>query len=60
MKLLQDCGYNDIFIPNMIRLSPAYKKYHDALMQINERICNDLGLYYDSDYNLVMKKEKAG
>ena len=59
MKRLQDCGYNDIFIPNMIRLSPAYKKYHDALMQINERICNDLGLYYDSDYNLIMKKEKA-
>ena len=59
MKRLQDCGYNDIFIPNMIRLSPAYKKYHDALMQINERICNDLGLYYDSDYNLVMKKEKV-
>ena len=28
-------------------------------MQINVRICNDLGLYYDSDYNLVMKKEKA-
>ena len=59
MKRLQDCGYNDIFIPNMIRLSPAYQKYHDALMQINVRICNDLGLYYDSDYNLVMKKEKA-
>lgn len=59
MKRLQDCGYNDIFIPNMIRLSPEYKKYHDALTHINERICNDLGLYYDSDYNLVMKKEKA-
>lgn len=56
MKRLQDCGYNDIFIPNMIRLSPEYKKYHDALMQINDRICNDLGLYYDSNYNLVMKK----
>lgn len=56
MKRLQDCGYNDIFIPNMSRLSPDYKKYHDALMQINDRICNDLGLYYDSNYNLVMKK----
>lgn len=56
MKRLQDCGYNDIFIPNMSRLSPDYKKYHDALMQINDQICNDLGLYYDSNYNLVMKK----
>lgn len=56
MKRLQDCGYNDIFIPNMSRLSPDYNKYHDALMQINDRICNDLGLYYDSNYNLVMKK----
>lgn len=56
MKQMQDCGYNDIFIPNMIKLSPAYKAYHDALIQVNDRICSDLGLYYDSNYNLVMKK----
>lgn len=56
MKQLQDQGYNDIFIPNMAVLSPKYKEYHDALMAINDRICNDLGLYYDSNYNLVMKK----
>lgn len=56
MKQLQDQGYNDIFIPNMAALSPKYKEYHDALMAINDRICNDLGLYYDSNYNLVMKK----
>lgn len=56
MKRMQDCGYNDIFIPNMIKLSPAYKVYHDALTQVNDRICRDLGLYYDSNYNLVMKK----
>lgn len=30
MKRLQDCGYNDIFIPNMVKLSPSYKVYHDA------------------------------
>ena len=47
--------YNDIFIPNMIILSPKYKEYHDALTSINNRICNDLGLYYDSNYNLSMK-----
>lgn len=56
MKQLQKQGYNDIFIPNMIALSPKYKEYHDALMHINNRICNDLGLFYDSNYNLVLKK----
>lgn len=57
MKRLQDQGYNDIFIPNMIALSPPYKEYHDALTKVNDRICSDLGLYYDSDYRLVMKKK---
>ena len=56
MKQLQKQGYNDIFIPNMIALSPEYKEYHDALMNINNRICNDLGLFYDSNYNLILKK----
>lgn len=57
MKRLQDCGYNDIFIPNMIALSPTYKAYHEALTSMNNRICSDLGLYYDSNYNLVMKQK---
>lgn len=57
MKRLQDCGYNDIFIPNMIALSPTYKAYHEALTSMNNRICSDLGLYYDSNYNLVMKNK---
>lgn len=56
MKELQNKGYNDIFIPNMIALSPKYKEYHNALMAINKRICNDLNLYYDSNFNLVKKK----
>lgn len=55
MKRLQDSGYNDIFIPNMILLSPKYKGYHEALTKVNNRICNDLGLHYDSKYNLLMK-----
>lgn len=58
MKRLQDCGYNDIFIPAMVQLSPKYREYHEALTQINERICADLGLYYDSNYNLSMKKSE--
>ncbi|MCC8024872.1 MAG: MerR family transcriptional regulator [Clostridium sp.] len=57
MKRLQDQGYNDVFIPNMKALSPGYKLYHNALTSINDRICRDLNLYYDSDFNLVMKKK---
>lgn len=56
MKELQDKGYNDIFIPNMKILSPDYMKYHDALTAMNQRICSELGLYYDTNYNLVRKK----
>lgn len=56
MKELQNKGYNDIFIPNMIKLSPEYKNYHDALMDINNRICSELNLYYDTNFNLVQKK----
>lgn len=55
MKRLQDCGYNDIFLPAMTALSPKYREYHDALEKMNGRICQDLGLYYDSDYHLVRK-----
>lgn len=56
MKELQDKGYNDIFIPNMIKLSPKYKEYHDALQSVNKKICDELGLYYDSNFQLVMKR----
>lgn len=56
MKELQNKGYNDIFIPNMIKLSPQYKEYHNALMKINDKICQELNLYYDSNYNLVQRK----
>lgn len=56
MRRLQDCGYNDIFIPAMKRLSPSYRAYHDALDALNDRLCRDLGLYYDSAFNLRTKK----
>ena len=56
MHQLQDCGYNDVFIPAMKRLSPAYRAYHDALDALNNRLCQDLGLYYDSDFNLRIRK----
>lgn len=54
MKQLQDSGYNDIFIPNMIRLSPTYKEYYDTLKAFNDRICRDTGFHYDTNYNLVL------
>ena len=38
----------------MKRLSPAYRAYHDALSALNDRLCRDLGLHYDSDFNLVI------
>lgn len=57
MKELQNKGYNDIFIPSMIALSPKYKEYHNALMAINKRICDDLALYYDTNFNLIKKKK---
>lgn len=57
LRALQTCGYNDVFIPAMKRLSPAYRAYHDALQQLNERLCRDLGLHYDADWNLVVSKK---
>lgn len=58
-KELQDKGYNDIFIKNMKILSPEYGEYKDALDEINDRICQELGLYYDTDYNLVLKNKSS-
>ena len=54
MRALKDCGYYDVFIPEMKRLSPAYRAYHEALFALNDRLCRDLGLHYDSNFNLVM------
>ena len=54
MKQLQDCGYNDVFLKNMMILSPSYRQYHEFLEKINQRLAVDIGLHYDSDYNLVM------
>lgn len=56
MKQYQDKGYNDIFIPNLMVLSPKYKEYKKALDSVNDRICRELGLHYDSNFNLVIKK----
>ena len=41
----------------MKKLSPTYKVYHDAMTAMNQRICSELGLYYDRNYNLLRKKK---
>lgn len=56
MMQMKDCGYNDIFIPAMIELSPKYREYQQALSEINRRMCKELGLYYDSRFRIVMKE----
>ena len=57
-KELQNKGYNDIFVKNMKILSPKYGEYKEALDHMNDKICNELGLYYDSNYNLVLKNKE--
>ena len=46
MKEFQNKGYNDIFIPNLMILSPQYGEYKKALDSVNDRICRELGLHY--------------
>ena len=59
MKELQNKGYYDIFIKNMKILSPTYKIYHEAITNLNNKICAELGLYYDAVYNLVRKESNG-
>ena len=56
MKEYQDKGYNDIFIPNLMILSPKYGEYKRTLDSVNDRICRELGLHYDSNFNLIIRK----
>lgn len=57
MKEYQDKGYNDILIPNLMVLSPKYGEYKRALDTVNDRICRETGVYYDSDFHLVVEKK---
>ena len=54
---LQSKGYNDIFIGNLKQLSPKYREYKEAMDRVNDRICRELGMYYDSEYRLVLEKK---
>lgn len=55
MKEYQNKGYNDIFIPNLMILSPKYGEYKRALDNVNDRICRELCLHYDTNFHLVIK-----
>lgn len=55
MKSLKRCGYYDIFLVNMEKLSPPYHEYRKKLFEVNQKICDDLHLTYDDHYQLVMK-----
>ncbi len=57
-KEFRDKGYNDIFLPNLVVLSPKYAEYKEALDAVNDRMCRELGMYYDSSFHLVVKKRK--
>lgn len=55
MRRLKNCGYYDVFLPALERLSPPYRSYRDALRSLNDRLCRDLSLYYDADFHLRRK-----
>lgn len=59
MRRLKDCGYYDVFLPALERLSPPYRAYRDALRSLNDRLCRDLSLYYDTDFRLRTKPAKT-
>ena len=39
----------------MQALSPKYREYHQALTALNQSICQELGIYYDSEFRIVWK-----
>lgn len=42
-----------------IRNAAQNYKSADELDNLNDRMCRELGLYYDSNYNLVIKKDNS-
>lgn len=41
---LKRCGYYDVFLPAMERLSPSYRQYRRSLQALEEQICTELGI----------------
>ena len=57
MKEFQNKGYNDIFIPNLMIYLLSMVNTKKALDSVNDRICRELGLHYDTNFNLVIRKQ---
>lgn len=58
MKIVfQNIGYNDIFIPALRKLSPSYDQYYTTQFQLNQRVCQELGLYYDA--KMIIRKKRT-
>lgn len=53
---LQNIGYNDIFLPALCDLSPEYHEYSLKWKELNDKVCQDLGLYYNHKMQLCKKK----
>ena len=53
---LQNVGYNDIFIPALCRLSPEYNEYLTKWKELNTRVMQELGLYYDQKMRICKKE----
>lgn len=56
MKIrLRNSGYYDILLPTMCDLSQDYARYHQQLTKLNQKVCQELNLYYDTKFRLRKK-----
>lgn len=56
MKIrLRNSGYYDILLPAMCDLSQDYAYYYQRLIDLNQRVCQELNLYYDAKFRLRKK-----
>lgn len=53
---LQNIGYNDIFLPALCDLSPVYNEYSLKWKELNAKVCQELGLYYNHKMQLCKKE----
>lgn len=56
MKIkLRNSGYYDILLPAMCDLSQDYACYYQQLTKLNQKVCQELNLYYDTKFRLRKK-----
>lgn len=54
-RQLKDVGYFDICFEAMKQLSPSYNAYYQKMEQLNQRLAEDIGLFYNSKGYLTKK-----